>query len=62
MQTMHGREEQRVDLTESVPVYLVYCTAWVEEKGTFSSWDYVYGHDQTLSQNFYENLISLNLM
>jgi murein L,D-transpeptidase YcbB/YkuD len=53
LEAMNGREEQRVDLEESVPVYLVYFTAWVENDGTVHFRDDLYGHDEALAQEFF---------
>ncbi|CAN5903978.1 L,D-transpeptidase family protein [soil metagenome] len=52
-QAMNGREEQYVNLSESVPVYLVYFTAWVEDDGTVHFREDLYGHDQALAQKFF---------
>ena len=53
LRAMNASEQQRVDLKENVPVYLVYFTAWVEDDGTVSFRDDIYGHDQTLAQNLF---------
>lgn len=50
---MNSGREQRVDLTENVPVYLVYFTAWVEEDGSVHFRDDLYGHDRALAQQFF---------
>ncbi len=47
-----GRE-RRVDLTESIPVYLLYWTAWVNEDGSVEFRQDIYDHDRTLARAFY---------
>ncbi|WP_347159428.1 L,D-transpeptidase family protein [Pontibacter chitinilyticus] len=53
VQAMHAREQQRVDLPENVPVYLVYFTAWADEDGTVHFRDDLYGHDKALAQRLF---------
>ncbi|RDV14511.1 hypothetical protein DXT99_14010 [Pontibacter diazotrophicus] len=50
---MKSRNQQRVDLEESVPVYLVYFTTWVEDDGTVHFRDDLYGHDNVLAQQLF---------
>lgn len=47
------RKEQRVQLKTSLPVYLVYFTAWVDEDGTVHFRDDIYGHDKTLALKYF---------
>jgi L,D-transpeptidase YcbB len=49
----HGQEELYVNLEQKVPVYLVYFTAWVEDDGTVHFREDLYGHDETLAQEFF---------
>ncbi|MFC6998009.1 L,D-transpeptidase family protein [Rufibacter roseus] len=50
---MNASTQQRVDLPENVPVYLVYFTAWVEDDGTVHFRDDIYGHDKALAQRYF---------
>lgn len=45
-QAMFADEPQQVDLTEEVPVYIVYRTAWVGEDDRVNFRDDIYGHDR----------------
>ncbi len=42
---MYDERPQRVDLKRSVPVYVLYWTAWVDEEGLLHFRDDVYGRD-----------------
>jgi L,D-transpeptidase YcbB len=53
IRAMNANKEQRVDLPESVPVYLVYFTAWVDNEGTVQFRDDLYGHDSDLAQKLF---------
>lgn len=50
---MQRTREQRVDLTESIPVHLQYWTAWVETDGTVHFRDDIYDRDTALAQALY---------
>lgn len=50
---MNAGKEQRVDLPESVPVYLVYFTAWVDDEGRVQFRDDLYGHDRDLARKLF---------
>jgi L,D-transpeptidase YcbB len=43
-------KNQRVDVADPVPVYILYWTAWVDSDGTVEFRDDVYGYDQALEQ------------
>lgn len=47
------RKEQRVQLKTSLPVYLVYFTAWADEDGTVHFRDDIYGHDKALATKYF---------
>lgn len=47
--TLSGKRTQ-VNLSENVPVYLAYWTAWVDENGQTQFYDDVYGYDQGLAK------------
>ncbi|MFD3001882.1 murein L,D-transpeptidase [Pontibacter toksunensis] len=53
LNAMDSKTQQRVDLEESVPVYLVYFTTWVEDDGTVHFRDDLYGHDNALAQQLF---------
>jgi len=42
---MHAGQEKHVALKRRIPVYIVYATAWVDEKGQLNFADDLYGHD-----------------
>lgn len=49
-------KEKYVTLKEKLPVYLVYFTAWADEDGNTSFREDLYGHDQTLKQQYFSKL------
>ncbi|PRY10156.1 murein L,D-transpeptidase YcbB/YkuD [Pontibacter ummariensis] len=53
LRAMNAREQQRVNLEEDVPVYLVYFTAWVGDDGEVHFRDDLYGHDKALAQKLF---------
>ncbi|MBC5991961.1 L,D-transpeptidase family protein [Pontibacter cellulosilyticus] len=53
VQAMNASREQRVDLPEEVPVYLVYFTAWVDEAGKVQFREDLYDHDKALAQRLF---------
>lgn len=48
LKRMFGREEQRVDLTEKVPIHLTYFTAIVHEDGSVETLPDIYGYDSII--------------
>ena len=46
---MHLAKERWVTLKKSVPVFIVYFTAWVDKSGTLNFRNDIYGHDEQLS-------------
>ncbi|MCA0267801.1 MAG: L,D-transpeptidase family protein [Bacteroidetes bacterium] len=52
---MNGSRELRVNLTRTIPVFLVYQTAWVDEAGRVQFRDDLYGHDRRLLAALYAN-------
>jgi L,D-transpeptidase YcbB len=42
---MRSGEERHVKLREPIPIYIIYMTAWVDEKGGLHFQDDVYGYD-----------------
>lgn len=53
LQAMNADKEQRVDLPDTVPVYLVYFTAWVDDEGNIQFRDDLYGHDEALANKLF---------
>jgi murein L,D-transpeptidase YcbB/YkuD len=50
---MHAGEEKYLNLKEKVPVYIVYFTCWVDDKGAVNFRDDIYGHDKTLEREYF---------
>ncbi len=50
------REEKFIPLKEKLPVYLVYFTAWADEKGNAHFRDDIYGHDRVLKKQYFARL------
>ncbi len=53
LETISKREEKQVPLKASLPVYLVYFTAWTDENGQVHFRDDIYGHDKTLAEHYF---------
>jgi murein L,D-transpeptidase YcbB/YkuD len=53
MEAMHAGTERYENLAEKVPVYIVYFTAWVDEKGRIHFRDDIYGHDKVLEKEYF---------
>ena len=45
LEAMHSGVEKHVKLRETIPVHIVYFTAWVDEKGGLHFQQDVYGYD-----------------
>jgi murein L,D-transpeptidase YcbB/YkuD len=45
LQAMHAGVEKHVKLKETIPVHIVYFTAWVDENGGLHFQPDVYGYD-----------------
>jgi murein L,D-transpeptidase YcbB/YkuD len=45
---MHLEKEKWVTLKKSIPVFLVYFTAWVDKKGELNFRKDIYGHDKKM--------------
>ncbi|MGB4398428.1 MAG: L,D-transpeptidase family protein [Daejeonella sp.] len=54
--TIAGGKEKHVKLQKVLPVYLVYFTAWADESGNVHFRDDIYGHDKTLSQQYFNEV------
>lgn len=51
--TISEREEKQIKLTATLPVYLVYFTAFTDESGKVHFREDIYGHDKTLAEHFF---------
>jgi len=47
---MNGTTPQQVNLTQPIPVLIVYATVIVTEDGVVHFYDDIYGHDATLEK------------
>jgi murein L,D-transpeptidase YcbB/YkuD len=54
-QAMRSGKEQAVKLTEPIPVYLLYQTAWVDLNGQVQFRGDLYGHDATQAKLLFES-------
>ncbi|CAA9244888.1 MAG: L,D-transpeptidase YcbB [uncultured Adhaeribacter sp.] len=52
-EAMHAGAERYENLAEKIPVYIVYFTAWVDEKGRIHFRDDIYGHDKELEKEYF---------
>lgn len=59
--TIAQRKEKHVRLNKVLPVYLVYFTAWADESGNMHFRDDIYGHDKTLSQQYFNEVRAANV-
>ncbi len=50
---MDSRKEKHITLRHPVPVYIVYCTAWVDHLGNLQFRPDVYGHDARLAKHLF---------
>ena len=48
---MHAGEEQHVKLKQTIPVHIVYFTAWADDAGTVRLVPDVYGYDAIQSSH-----------
>ncbi len=48
LHTLESSERRAVQLTQAIPVYILYLTAWVAEDGTLQFREDLYGHDEQL--------------
>lgn len=50
---MHLDKEKWVTLTKSIPVFIVYFTAWVDKNGLLNFRNDIYGHDKKMSEKLF---------
>lgn len=53
LEAMHGGTEKYQNLKAEVPVYIVYFTSWVDDKGAIHFRDDIYGHDRILEKEYF---------
>lgn len=54
LSTISKRKEKQIKLKETLPVYLVYFTAFTDESGKVHFRDDIYGHDKTLAEHYFK--------
>jgi murein L,D-transpeptidase YcbB/YkuD len=53
---MNAGKEKYVTLKSTVPVFLGYFTAWVDEEGKLNFRDDIYGHDKKLAEHLFSKV------
>lgn len=53
--SMHLQKERWVTLQKTVPVFIVYFTAWVDKNGILNFRKDIYGHDEKMSEKLFVN-------
>jgi len=53
LSTISERKEKQIKLTATLPVYLVYFTAFTDESGKVHFREDIYGHDKTLAEHYF---------
>ncbi len=53
-EAMHSSEEKWVPLTQTVPVFISYFTAWVDNNGLLNFRNDIYGHDKKVGERLFE--------
>ena len=48
-----SEEETKIDLTEKIPIHIIYMTAWVNDEGQLQFRDDIYSRDKNLIEVFY---------
>lgn len=56
IQAMNSRKEKFVTLEKTIPVFIVYFTAWVNSKGELNFRDDVYGHDKKMAGHLFASI------
>ena len=54
IEAMHAGTEKYQNLKAQVPVYIVYFTSWVDDKGAIHFRDDIYGHDKVLEKEYFQ--------
>lgn len=55
VKAMHSGKEQFVKVNETVPVYIGYFTAWVDQEGKLNFRDDIYGHDRKMAARLFSD-------
>ena len=55
VKAMNAGKEKYVNVTETVPVYIGYFTAWVDQEGKLNFRDDIYGHDRKMAAHLFSN-------
>lgn len=55
-----GSRQQRINLTSSIPIHILYWTAWVDNQGQLQFRQDVYQRDKSIEKAFYQALPSSN--
>ncbi len=50
---MHLAKEKWVGLKKTIPVFLVYFTAWVDKNGVLNFRKDIYGHDEKMAAKLF---------
>jgi murein L,D-transpeptidase YcbB/YkuD len=50
---MNAGREQYVTVKETIPVYIAYFTAWVDDKDQLNFREDVYGHDAKMASHLF---------
>lgn len=45
LKTIQSKNKQKITLKNSIPIHIVYLTAWIDEKGNLQIRDDIYGLD-----------------
>jgi L,D-transpeptidase YcbB len=56
VRAMNTGKEKYVTLTSTIPVFLGYFTAWVDEEGNLNFRDDIYGHDKKLADHLFNQV------
>ena len=55
VKAMNAGKEKYVNVNETVPVYIGYFTAWVDQEGKLNFRDDIYGHDRKMAAHLFSN-------
>jgi murein L,D-transpeptidase YcbB/YkuD len=55
VKAMNSGKEKYVTVNETVPVYIGYFTAWVDQEGKLNFRDDIYGHDRKMAAHLFSN-------
>ena len=55
-----GAGDQHVKLQQTIPVYITYFTAWVNEDGSLATFGDVYGHDARMAAALFGGVVAFD--